>query len=240
MKIKLNIDLNTFYIVQLTIVTLIVILGLSSYIFSYMTGHNSLLGFLRLLDVGSEQSIPTYFSLLNIFLSSILIFIIYWYEKVNNHKGFKYWLFLSILFLLLSIDEGASIHEIFGKVHIYLIEHGLAPALLGTANWLPFGVLFVLIVGIILLPFFKLLSRDTLYYFLFSGSVFIIGAIGFEFAGTVMVATGFVDSKTDLIYLIRRIFEEGFEMYGIAIFNYALYREIVKRKISLTINSSSL
>ena len=205
-----------------------------------MTGHSSLLGFLRLLDVGAEQSIPTYFSLLNILLSSILIFIIYWYEKANDHKGFNYWLFLSILFLLLSIDEGAKIHENFGRVHVCLVEHGLASTVLGASHWLTFGVLFVLIVGIVLLPFFKLLPRDTLYYFLFSGSIFIIGAIGFEFAGEVMIATGFVDSKTDLIYLIRRIFEEGFEMYGIAIFNYALYREIVKRKISLTISSSSL
>lgn len=169
-----------------------------------------------------------------------MLFIIYWYEKVNYHKEFKYWLFLSILFLFLSVDEGAQIHEIFRNVHIVLIKHGLAPALLGGPNWLPFGVLFILIVGIVLLPFFKLLSKDTLYYFLFSGSIFVIGAIGFEFAGTVMIATDFVDSKTDLIYLIRRIFEEGFEMYGIAIFNCALYREIVKRKISLTISSNSL
>lgn len=54
MKIKLNINLHTFCMVQFAIVTLIVILGLSSYIFSYMTGHDFLLGFLRLLDVGAE------------------------------------------------------------------------------------------------------------------------------------------------------------------------------------------
>ena len=73
------------------------------------------MGFLHLLDV-REQSIPTYISLLNLLLSSILLFIIFKYEKANSHKGFNYWLFLSILFLFLSADESASIHEKFSNV----------------------------------------------------------------------------------------------------------------------------
>jgi hypothetical protein len=50
-----------------------------------------------------------------------------------------------------------------------------------------------------------------------------------------MLSTGFVDTDKDIIYRIRRIFEEGFEMFGIAIFNCALYKEILDREIYLLI-----
>jgi len=62
--------------------------------------------------------------------------------------------------------------------------------------------------------------------------------MGFEFLGAIMLKTGIAESKDDLIFSIRRIFEEGLEMYGIALFNIALYREISNKKIALTIASS--
>ncbi|PIA77475.1 hypothetical protein BFR04_08515 [Gaetbulibacter sp. 4G1] len=235
---KLNIKLKRFVIFQLVTVTLIVILGLITYIFRDATGFGNLFGFLRLLDVGSEQSIPTYFSLINLLLSSILLYIIFKFEKSKNLKRANYWLFLSILFVFLSIDESASIHENFDLVYDYLSYNGFAPRLLETHQWLFFGLLFIFFIGIILIPFFKILPKRTLGYFLISGIIFVVGAMGFEFLGAIMLKTGIVESKDDLLFSIRRIFEEGFEMYGIALFNIALYREISNKKIALTIASS--
>ena len=54
----------------------------------------------------------------------------------------------------------------------------------------------------------------------------------------VMLHTGFAE-KSDLIYQFRRIFEEGFEMFGIAIFNCALFREIVSRNLHVGIKFST-
>jgi len=211
------------------------VLGLFVYVFTKLTGHGDLLGFLRLLDVRGEQSVPTYVSSINLLLASILIFIIYSYEKSNKQNDAGYWLFLSILFLYLSIDESASIHENFKNVHRYLVREELISPILDTHQWLPFGVFFVFVVSIVLLPFVRRLPADTRRYFLIAGCVFITGAVGFEYLGGVMINTGIVESKQDWAYLIRRLFEEGFEMYGVAIFNCALYREILRRKISVII-----
>ena len=235
---ELNIRLKKFIKFQLVAVTLIVLLGLFTYIFRDITGFGTLFGFLRLLDVGSEQSIPTYFSLLNLLLSSILLYIIFKFEKSKKNKGSKYWLFLSILFVFLSIDESASIHENFDLVYEYMAYKGMIPLLLETHQWLFFALLFVSIIGVVLIPFFKMLSKSTLRYFLISGAIFVIGAMGFEFLGAIMLKTGIAESKDDLIFSIRRIFEGGLEMYGIALFNIALYREISNKKIALTIASS--
>ena len=215
--------------------TVVIALGLFAYVFTELTGHGSLLGFLRLLSVSSEQSIPTYVSVINLLLASILVFIIYSYEKTNKQNGAGYWLFLSILFLFLSIDESISIHEKFGYIQGYLVRKELISPILVTHRWLPFGVFFVFIVSIVLFPFVRELPADTRRYFLIAGFVFITGAIGFEYLAAWMLETGFVESKKDWAYLVRRLFEEGFEMYGVAIFNCALYREILRRKISVII-----
>ena len=238
MKIELNIKLKEFCVAQFAIVSLILVLGLASYLFSYFTGYTGLLGFLRLLDVDAEQSIPTYFSTINLLLSALLIFIIYRYEKANDLKGFKCWLFLSILFLLLSVDESASIHEKFSPVYQYLARAGIIPSLLEKNRWLPFGVLFVLLIGVGLLPFLKLLPKDTLRRFLISGAVFLMGTIGFELISSLLYSSGFDVSRENIVSLIRLILEEGCEMFGIALFNCALYREILKREIFLVISNS--
>lgn len=235
---RINIRLRNFVSVQFGVATIILILGALSYLFGHIIGHPNLLGFLRLLDVGSELSIPTYFSVINLLLSSILLFIVFQYEKKQNNKGWKYWFFLSILFLFLSIDESASIHENFAELHDYLANKKIIPSLLKTHQWLPFGLLFIVILGISLFPFYHILSKRTFRYFIISGLIFTIGAIGFESMGALMLKTGFVESRRDPIYLVRRLFEEGFEMYGIVLFNCALFLEISNRKIYLNIDFS--
>ncbi len=234
MKIKISLKLNDFCIAQFAIVTVVIALGLFANLFTKLTDLG-LFGFLRLLDVSSEQSIPTYVSVINLLLASILIFIIYSYEKTNKQNGAGYWLFLSILFLYLSVDESASIHENFGNIQGYLVRKELISPIVSTHPWLPFGVFFVFAVSIVLLPFLRKLPTDTRRYFLIAGCVFVTGAVGFEYLGTVMLEKGIVESTKDMAYLVRRLFEEGFEMYGVAIFNCALYREILRRKISVTI-----
>ncbi len=237
MKIKLSLKLNEFCIAQFAIVTVVIALGLFAYVFPKLTGHDNLLGFLRLLDVDNELSIPTYVSVINLLLASILIFVIYSYEKTNKQNGAGYWLFLSILFHYLSVDESARVHENFGHIHGYLVRKELISPILDTHQWLPFGVFFVLAVSIVLLPFIRNLPADTRRYFLIAGCVFVTGAVGFEYLGALMIEAGLVESKKDMAYLVRRLFEEGFEMYGVAIFNCALYREILRRKISVIIGS---
>ena len=184
-------------------------------------------GFLRLLDVGREQSIPTYVSVIKLLLASILIFIIYSYERTNKNIDAGYWLFLSILFLYLSVDESAKVHEKFASVHRFLVRQELSSPILNSHLWLPFGGLFVLVVSIVLYSFLRKLPKDTRRYFLVAGSVFVLGAIGFEYLGALMLENGIAESRMDMVYLVCGLFEEGFEMYGVAIFNCALFREIL-------------
>ena len=238
---RLNLTLRQFCIAQFTIVTVVIALGAVGYTIGTLTGHFNLLGFLRVIDVNMEQSLPTYFSTINLLLASILLLVIYYHEKTRAQNKHRDWGFLSILFLWLSIDESVGIHELINEVHVYLMDNGLVQRTIDTdtSAWLPFGVLFVLIVSIVLLRFIRDLPAATRAYFLVAGCVFLAGALGLEYLGVVMHRTGGIDSSVDTANLIRRLVEEGCEMYGIAIFNCALYREILLRNMSLTITGTN-
>jgi len=243
MEIKYSLTSAQFYKYQFILSTLIILAGLAAYLFTYFTGYGRLLGLIDFFDVGKEQSLPTYFSLMNLFLSSVLLFILF---QINNQipeqnteitqsNHSKYWLFLSLLFLFLSLDESAGIHENFALLYEYLVEHHTISRQLSSHQWLPFGIAFVVIIFIILIPFIRKLSSKTRTYFLLSGFVFLSGAIGFEYLGAFMLDTGISATREELLYRIRRIFEEGFEIYGIVLFNCALYREINLKKASIKI-----
>jgi len=233
MDIQYNLTPAQFYKVQFISSTLIILAGLAAYLFTYFTGYGRLLGLIDFFDVGKEQSLPTYFSLMNLLMSSILLSILYIFEKSSKHNHAKYWLFLSILFLVLSLDESAGIHENFALLYEYLVEQQFISRQLSSHQWLPFGIAFVVLVFLLLVPFLKQLNPTTRNYFLLSGFIFISGAIGFEYLGAIMLENGISATREELLYRIRRIFEEGFEIYGIVFFNCALYREIVIRKIQL-------
>jgi len=239
MDISVTISQKQFTVFQIVSSTIIILLGLGAYLFEHFTGHASLMGFLWLFNVESEQSIPTYYSVINLLLASILLIVVYFYERNMQSKHSKYWLFLSLLFVFLSMDESASIHEKFQLVHNSLVTKGYIPPLLESHQWLPFGVLFVVIIGFIMLPFLKKLPNRTRTLFLLSAFIFLAGALGFEYLGSWMLSNDIVGDKSEFIYKIRRIFEEGFEIYGIVLFNITLFHELLLRSINLNISLNS-
>src|SRR5687767_903152 len=66
-------------------------------------------------DASSEANIPTFFSSLILFISAVILYVIYKTEPKGSGKK-RYWLVLMIIFAWLSVDETASIHEQFGKM----------------------------------------------------------------------------------------------------------------------------
>ena len=226
MEISIRLDSRHLLSGQLLIISFALALGSFAYAFTGLTGHDSVLGFLPLLDVGNESSITTYLSAVNLLVAAALLFLLYRVRTQQGAPDARCWRFLSPLFLLLSIDESISVHEKFANVYSYLRELGWMPALMDSHQWVPFGVLFVAVIGVIVIPMLRYVNPETVRYMFVAGAIFITGALGFEFLGAVMLESGIVASKTESLYLARRIVEEGLEMYGIAIFNWAIFREI--------------
>ena len=71
---------------------------------------------LFLFHLDKEGTIPSFFSAVKLLFSSALFAIIAAQKKKNLDKYTLHWISLALIFICLSIDEAASIHELL--VHI--------------------------------------------------------------------------------------------------------------------------
>ena len=186
-----------------------------------------------------ETSIPTLFSTLNLLFSSILLWVIAKYTKVTGDKTRYHWLFLSILFLFLTLDEGAQIHETIGLGVFSFFNFPVGHPL--YYSWvIPYTAL-VLIVGIIYLRFLFTLPRGIRTGIIAGGLLFLVGALGLE-----IVESMEYKGVSNIPYTKRKMFNNAYiiatvqellEMVGISIFNYVLLKYIAQQKIKIEFSS---
>src|SRR5918992_5540944 len=163
-------------------VLMITLAGLAARFALYVWGDVKLLEPLRLFDVGDERSIPTWFESILFLLCSILLAVVAVAKKQRNDRYSLHWSVLSIILLLLSLDEVASIHEAIGQQSERLlhIPTGLTPSGAISFFWVVPGAIFALIVLLAYLRFLADLPRSTRRLFLFAGVLFVLGALGLE------------------------------------------------------------
>ena len=213
---SIRLSFRSFRWFQYCIVVFLTFLGLVYYIYDEYESSGPIHDILELFDPGSETSITTSFAVLNLLISSVLIFVIYRHARSQNDSMAFHWLALSIIFFGLSIDEGAEIHERAGHRFFHFVDVGLP--VIETHSWLLAGVLFTALVGLFFIPFLLKLDMRTRFLFMLSGTIFLAGAIVIEFTEALAIFEGSYQLE-DLTLRIRRVAEEGCELLGIAIFN---------------------
>ncbi len=181
----------------------------------------------------SDTSIPTWYSSVALLLCSILLATIAATRKLHGERYALHWAGLSIIFLLLSIDEVARLHETVGAaVGKFLIESaGFSPTGFLHYTWIVAGAISALVVLLTYLGFLFHLPRRTFNLFLLSGVVFCAGALGFELLELQLTAASFESGRymwedmsvaTQRRLIIQGSIEDGLEMMGVVIFVYAL------------------
>jgi len=135
-----------------------------------------LIEYVGFLDLDVERNLPTFYSSVAIEMCGLLLLFIYFY---NRHIGNSYrwaWLGLSLIFIFLGIDEATKIHENFGDMVEPLVD---AQGVLYFPWVLPYGIA-VSILGAIYIPWLLHIPKKTCIRFIFSGIVFLSGAMGAE------------------------------------------------------------
>lgn len=200
------------------------VLGIVS---EFYLDHDYVHGLVPLFRFEREANVPTLYSSIALLFSSALLLII---AKKNRRIGSAYfpWLGLAVIFLFISIDEIASIHErLIAPVRESLGTSGL----LFFAWIIPYGVALLVFV-IAYSRFLFRLPKKISALFVISGAIFVSGAIGFEMLGGWRFE---MYGNHDLVYSLYYTCEETLEMVGIAIFIYALLTHIVRQFGSLTV-----
>jgi len=163
-----------------------------------------------------EGNIPTLYSSIALALASLFLFVI-GYLKKKLFQEYLYWLVLGSIFLLLSFDEAASMHEKLNKVFNSIFPQ--IPDFLSFSWVIPYFFI-TLFIGLFSLKFIKSLPASTALLFIVSGAIFVSGAIGMEIIGAFLWAKEI--RQESILYNISVTLEELLEMLGIVIFNYAL------------------
>src|ERR671912_780479 len=223
-------------------VLLITLVSFVARVAMYMWGVEGYLQPLRIFDVGQERSIPTWFESILFLLCSILLAVVTVAKKQRSDRYSLQWGVLSIILLLLSLDEVASIHEAIGQETERLLHSitGFTPSGAISFFWVVPGAVFVLIVLLAYLKFLAHLPQTTRRLFLFAGALFVLGALGIEMLTAQVVSSsggianwivsssgGIVDRGSasaipTILKGLQTVVEEMFEMLGLTAFVYAL------------------
>jgi len=222
--IEININSKKVFIWQLRLIFLLFIFHAISVMLNFYVGNSNMnQAFVKIIvhlfNFNFEKNIPTFYSATAILCSCLLLFYISAIEKNRNSK-YLYWLVLSIIFLFLSIDEIASIHE---KFSILIKNNFVATGLYYRAWVIPYGIA-VVIFCILYLKFLIDLPSKFRFLFILSGATFVLGALVFEMLGGRYV---YIHNNENITYAIISTCEELLEMLGISIFLYTLLNYIV-------------
>ena len=217
---------------KLSVIASLLLLGhlFNCYLIFYLhSSKNILTQFLiRQLDINEEGNVSTFFSAFILLFSAMLLFFIH-STVCKKEKNRRYWLFLGLIFVFLSLDESTGIHD--NLMPYFQNEFVSLPPFLRFGWMIPYFI-FVLVVGIFFIRFVLGLPRKTRTLILLSGFIYISSALGVEF----------LESQEFTIYgnttrlLVFETLQEIMEMSGIILFIYALLNYVHSFQKPITLN----
>lgn len=185
---------------------------------------------LQRFNVDQETSIPTWYSQSALLAAAVLAVFIGWKTKV---RGMKYvgWFALGATLLYMSVDEGASLHEIMSKSTSAFFQIQGGPF---VSAWVIPGMIFAGIVGLFFLRFVLRQPRKTKALFFLSGAIFLLGTIGLEMVDSLLYTYYIIEAHdpTTQYMTVLRSLEEGMEMFGVALLIYAFMDFIRSNRLS--------
>ena len=173
------------------------------------------MGLYALLHVGTDVSIPTWYSSFALLLCAFLLLIIGKAKNSVRALYSRHWTALGWIFLALSVDEVAGIHETIGRnVRSVVTLSGVL-----NYHWVVVGIPFVLVLAVAYLRFLFHLPVKTRNLFVISAVLFVAGALGMEMYNA---RYDYLHGFDNLHYWTMTGFEEFLEKLGVVVFIYTL------------------
>ena len=193
-------------------------------------GETELGTWAHVFDLDDEGTLPAWFQTAMLLASGTLL----WKIGSSREPGDRFsrhWKFLAGVFVYLSADENASLHETLG---FWLAEHFGWESSLGVYVWLIPAL--TLLAGLVIASwkFLRHLPPKSRRSMVIAAVVYVAGAAGME------IAEAFLDRLTgSFSFSLLTIVEETLEMAGLVIFIHALlsYLKDDSREATLAIES---
>lgn len=173
---------------------------------------------INLLDMDRELSIPSLVTTFLLFGITILLEITTLIKIAEKDRQILKWGVLTLGFLYIVFDEGASIHELLmNPIHNMLLYVDIPSIFYFT--WVIPGIIIVLFLAVFFVKFVIDLPGYTRNAFLLSGLIYVGGALGIELiSGYFAGQYGMQEFGFEVLATI----EETLEMLGLTLFLHSL------------------
>lgn len=180
-----------------------------------------------LFDLNREMNVPTWFSVLQLFVTACALAVAAWIQRVKKLPTTAWWGLVAI-FLYMSLDEATDMHGLW-RADGYIIP--------GTTHqffsWIIPATVLVIIVGVIYIRWLIALPRRTALLFFIAGVVYVTGALVFEGIGAVLADETFFNTS----YLVVSTIEEALELSGVLIMLYAVFDYLQRQGVKLVLTN---
>lgn len=189
----------------------------------------------RLLWLDGEANIPTWYSASLLLLCAFLLAIIAWAHRQRDTVYDVRWLILAVVFVLLSLDETAQLHEL---AIVPLRDRFHPTGFLYYAWIVPAGICAAAF-ALAYVSFLARLPRRTARLICLSGALYVGGAIGMEALSGELAS---LHGEHNLGYHAIITVEELLEMVGLVVFIYTLLdyigRQFPALRLRVTVSSA--
>jgi hypothetical protein len=216
---------------------LIVAASVGASFLSFVPIHDPLLAHLRdtavrLTWLDQECNVPSWYSASLLLGCAVLLAIIAAAHRQQRDGNPGRWLILSLIFLLLSLDETAQLHEL----SITPLRQGFHATGFFYYPWIILGGIAVTLFVVSYLSFLARLPQRTRRLFILAGALFVGGALGVE---AISGEQASLHGEHNATYHAITTVEESLEMAGVVVFIYALLDYISRQFTSLRVHVAS-
>ena len=181
----------------------------------WKTGHRHLGGIVPILNMDGDNGAPTWYNSFLLMATALVAALIARYQVADKARFRFHWNALAVVFLFMSVDEVACIHEKIGHfIYARLGTVGLSHGIFASGFILP-GLILSIAALFFFVPLLRSLPKKTAWMLLLSGAVYLSGALLTE-TWTMMIWD--TQGASNLIYRIGTHVEEVFEMSGLILF----------------------
>ncbi len=201
-----------FLSIVTAILTLLSLAG--QFVIFFVQRSKTVLSVDRMFDLNFEANIPSWYSSILLFLSALLLAAVAQRERRRSSPWVLNWRMLSTVFVFLSLDETAQLHE----KTIKPLRAALGASGPFYFTWVIIGMAFVLAVALFNLKFVLRLEPKTRFLFILAGCIYVGGSLGMELVDGAWASL----YGQSFFYFLLTDLEELMEMAGVLVFIYAL------------------
>ena len=196
------------------------------YFYDFLLSH-PILRISKLFDLDSEASIPTWFSVIQLYMIGLISLLVAFNKRTVPPPSKSGLILFGLGFLYLSLDEEASIHE---KMTYEFYNNPLVPYFHGQHG------IWIVVYGVVAIILSLILIKDIIAIcksFPKESLIFALGMIIYlaGSAGAETITFFYIDKTNPFIYCWEVILEELLEMGGASVLLYSVLTLAIKKSL---------